>query len=207
MQENPMPHIENPAPACRGDDEEAAYVAVPVPEVSLSIFLRLLQGDKDLLETLGLRDPDLSMLQTLPAESLPRLLAQAAHGEMVEVRLDRRALQRFLRHLKNDHRSRKEIRMMIEAEASLAFMDHFYGLSYAEYHEYRQRAGMLRGAGRPSLPDKDAAMEIGDLLGRLNLIESSAQVGPFDLLAIHQLTGYSLRDVWSVYDKIGRKQK
>jgi hypothetical protein len=142
----------------------------------------------------------------LPSESLPRLFSQAVRGEIIEVRLHRQALQQFLRHLKHDSRSEDEIRTMIAADASHPFMRHFFGMTYAVYHQYRQQAGLLRSSGRPAPPDQASVDEISGLLAKLDLLSKPEKVGPFDLLAIYQLTGYSLRDVWWVYDKMSRSE-
>jgi len=179
-------------------------ISIPVPEVSLWVFTRLLQGDSEMLTTLGLTEADLYPLRTLPSESLPRLFSQAARGEIIEVRLHRLALQRFLHYLKNDSRSENEIRTMIAADASHPFMRHFYGMNYAVYHQYRQQAGLVRSSGRPATPDEAVVAEISSLLEKLNLLSRPEKVCPFDLLAIHQLTGYSLRDVWWVYQQMSR---
>ncbi|MEZ5584932.1 MAG: STY4526/YPO1902 family pathogenicity island replication protein [Candidatus Competibacteraceae bacterium] len=145
-------------------------------------------------------------LRTLPSESLPRLFSQAARGDIIEVRLHRQALQQFLHHLKHDSRSETEIRTMIAADASHPFMRHFYGMTYAVYHQHRQQAGLLPSSGRPASPDQVVLDEISGLLEKLNLLSRSEKAGPFDLLAIHQLTGHSLRDVWWVYDEMSRSE-
>ena len=186
-------------PAQNAEHDTMPTISIPLPEVALLVFSRLLQGDSDLLNTLGLTEADLYRLRRLPSESLPRLMTQAARGEIIEVRFHRQALRRFLQYLNTDGRSENEIRTMIEADASQPFMWHFYGMSYTAYHQYRQKAGLVRSRGRPSTPDETVTTEIASLLQKLDLLSRPSAVGPFDLLAIHQLTGYSLRDVWSVY--------
>ena len=175
-------------------------VSISVPEVSLLVFSRLLQGDQALLSALGLSEADVYPLRALPSEALTRLFSRAA-SDVIEIRLRRDALQHFLHYLQTDSRSEREIRIMIEAEASHAFMQHFYRLSYSAYHQYRQQAGLLRTAGRPSMPDAKVIAEIERLLRKLDLLANPKTVGPFDLLAIHQLTGYSLREVWWVFGR------
>ena len=200
-----MPQAVSPTVA-RQNDEEAnpSRVAIPLPEVALLVLTRLLQGDRDMLMMLGLCEADVYPLRALPSESLSRLLSRVAGGELIEIRLHREALQRFLQYLQTDSRSEREIRSMIEAEASHPFMQHFYGMCYADYHHYRQQAGLLRPAGRPTTPTAVVIAEIECLLHKLDLLAQPAAVGPFDLLAIHQLTGYSLREVWWVYEKLTR---
>jgi hypothetical protein len=91
-------------------------------------------------------------------------------------------------NLKNDSRSENEIRTMIAADASHPFMRHFYGMTYAVYHQYRQQAGLLRSSGRPAPPDQVTVDEISGLLEKLNLLSRPEKAGPFDLLAILELT-------------------
>ena len=190
------------------DEEQDAVVSVPMPDVALLVLARILQGDSHVLKALGLAEADLYHLRLLPSDVLPRLIGCAARGhDIVEIRFHRRVLRRFLQHLKTDSQSEREMRIMIEAEASYPFMRHFYSLSYAVYHQYRQRASLLRSAGRPPAPGKTTQREISALLQKLDLLSRLSEIGPFDLLAIHQLTGYPLRDVWSVYIRLLRLQQ
>ena len=179
--------------------EDHPTISIPLPEVAMMVFSRLMRGDSRLLSELGLSNADLHRLQTLPSLALPRLLERAAHGDITEIRFHRQALNSLLRHLKTDHRTEREVRTMIEAEASHPFMKHFYAMPYTVYHQYRQQAGLLRPAGRPTTPDTSAMNTVTVLLHKLDLLGPDATVGPFDLLAIHQLTGHTLRDIWSVY--------
>lgn len=168
-------------PRNTGDVVVEPGTLMPVPEVPLLVFSRLLQGDQRLREKLHLSEADLDCLRSLPPESLPRLLSRMACSGIVEVRLHRKALHNLLCHLKHACRAEHGIRSMIHAHALPPFLKHFYDMPYPVYHQYRQQAGLLRSAGRPSRPEKQVVDRITALFQKLDLLPPSTTTGPCDL--------------------------
>ncbi|HYQ90677.1 MAG TPA: STY4526/YPO1902 family pathogenicity island replication protein [Candidatus Competibacteraceae bacterium] len=107
--------------------------------------------------------------------------------------------ERFLKAKAHVHRQIRLEHHLLRAGAPFAMMRHFYGVSWEEFTRRRKALGLQGdGIGRPTAPTEEAIRTIWQAWQQESRQVPGTPVSPEHYLAIHQVTGFPLRLIWTL---------
>ncbi|MGH8653315.1 MAG: STY4526/YPO1902 family pathogenicity island replication protein [Gammaproteobacteria bacterium] len=154
------------------------------------------EGDDATLTHLGLDRQDAVAIESLYLRDLEHL--SSAHFPLLrEGSIDRDLFYRLIEHVRRQRDQGSVRDELLRRDASLALMNHFFGMDFAEYAEHGRRLGLMRTLGRPVDPSEAEEAVIWQALTALGKPDGE-DLSAEECLALCKETGVSPRTVWLV---------
>jgi hypothetical protein len=151
----------------------------------------------------GLSRNDLLELQELTLEELDRL--GQLSSRFMTITFDRK---RFTTIKAQVRRQIELERTLLCAGAPFAMMRHFFGFTWQDFTARRKALGLQGdGIGRPSAPTDEIIDAVWQAWQKEARQVPSTHFGPEHYLAIHQVTGFPLRLIWTLVQQWSRERR
>lgn len=174
-------------------------------EFARYVLLHVLRGHEEgraLANALGLTAEDVDELLSLKTGDLDRVAEQAAKAKAINVHLDRDVIREALSPFRADENVSQHmlIGRLIKADAPLVMMRSLMGVSERQFARLRRAYGYPStspGHPRPTTEQHDIVWHAWiDILTQCDI--KLAEAGPLEYLAVKDLTGQSMRVIWTL---------
>ncbi len=165
-----------------------------VTAVLLYAIRSLAEGDQQALRAMNFGPKEIAALRELSLADLYRADSLKAH--CLDIRLNRAVYWPMIGHLRRQRESEAIQCDLIQADAPLAMMRHFFGLGSREYTRLRRLLAAEPAVGRPPGLDEATSEALWRAWSERAHADPAAPLALEDYLALHRETGAPLRALW-----------